>query len=798
VRDALREHGGRALLEGRLLKALSPNDPTNTQSGAIAEPIGAPTALDTTGASAVPAAATVTQTVDGTSDESSVASVRVDPTTEDMLPSPTELARAAMDAVRTALACEVERRVLTLNLGVDVQELLRVCEAHADMAAQDFYTKVLPLVRKKLALPDATPNRSEVVKACEELNIDPPEPREPVDERRMRRTFHELAKAYHPDTGGPGGEFFTRIATAYRVLRAYNDSLAPEAPPPSSGGAAGGHSGKGRRGGQNKGSARKATGTKASFHTEAGALDESAESPSGGSGEIAIATAPSMSRPAPAVAVESPHSRGSGDGAPVEASATDVSRQMASAPAKTALIPPNFDPTTLAPVPTDGSLRKMIVVHDTRDAGAGLVEATGYLGQYYTHTLSPSLGCAYARNLCGIACIAQFATPARVIAAGLGLRWGEYLFVRDTLPEKVERDLRAACGRPADHPHHISRIKIFMSASTEPGAGPALEVTRGLLRVFARYPIGRLVLQTRAPEVLKLLPALKALGDRVIVSLTVESDNDALWSDFKPPMVPRIRDRREAVEQLASQGITVNVAVSPCSRLRDPEGFADWIAQHATYCVVDAYTTGNGKGASCTGKTKLPVLYEERGLVWNDETAARTLYAHLLQRMGDRALWSEEGFNALATVPTRPAPRPAGPMNGSIKTKRWNDPGDPDDGFRLVVCRYRPRGVRKSDETWDAWWPNLGPSKDLHAAFYGKHGPPIGWGEYVRRYLNEVAAQQSAITMLAERVAAGDTITLLCSSACTDEQHCHRTLLEGLIMSTASQLHEQTDESACR
>ena len=27
-----------------------------------------------------------------------------------------------------------------------------------------------------------------------------------------------------------------------------------------------------------------------------------------------------------------------------------------------------------------------------------------------------------------------------------------------------------------------------------------------------------------------------------------------------------------------------------------------------------------------------------------------------------------------------------------IKTKRWNDPVEADDGYRLLVCRYRPRG----------------------------------------------------------------------------------------------------------
>ena len=47
-----------------------------------------------------------------------------------------------------------------------------------------------------------------------------------------------------------------------------------------------------------------------------------------------------------------------------------------------------------------------------------------------------------------------------------------------------------------------------------------------------------------------------------------------------------------------------------------------------------------------------------------------------------------------------------------IKTRRWNDPPDKDEGYRLLVTRYRPRGVAKADETWDAWEPKLGPSKN--------------------------------------------------------------------------------------
>ena len=116
-----------------------------------------------------------------------------------------------------------------------------------------------------------------------------------------------------------------------------------------------------------------------------------------------------------------------------------------------------------------------------------------------------------------------------------------------------------------------------------------------------------------------------------------------------------------------------------------------------------------------------------------------------------------------------------------IRTKRWDDPRDRDDGFRLLVTRYRPRGLPKAEETWDAWQPNLGPSKEPHAAAYGKAGLKFHWDDYRRRYLAEMRTQTAAIEELAKRVAAGETITLLCSSQCVRESRCHRSLLREMI-----------------
>lgn len=116
-----------------------------------------------------------------------------------------------------------------------------------------------------------------------------------------------------------------------------------------------------------------------------------------------------------------------------------------------------------------------------------------------------------------------------------------------------------------------------------------------------------------------------------------------------------------------------------------------------------------------------------------------------------------------------------------VRTKRWNDPVEPEDGFRLLICRYRPRGVRKEAEPWNASCPALAPSAELHAAVYGKTGPAIGWDEYARRFREQMLGAGYFIQSFAERVRQGETLTLLCSSACTDPARCHRTIVQELI-----------------
>lgn len=105
-----------------------------------------------------------------------------------------------------------------------------------------------------------------------------------------------------------------------------------------------------------------------------------------------------------------------------------------------------------------------------------------------------------------------------------------------------------------------------------------------------------------------------------------------------------------------------------------------------------------------------------------------------------------------------------------IRTKRVYEPKEPEDGLRLLVMRYWPRGVSKDQV--DEWERELGTSKELIKEWKGER---ISWEEFRARYKDEIREKRGLVEKWAERARKED-ITLLCG--CEDPDRCHRTLLK--------------------
>jgi uncharacterized protein YeaO (DUF488 family) len=49
----------------------------------------------------------------------------------------------------------------------------------------------------------------------------------------------------------------------------------------------------------------------------------------------------------------------------------------------------------------------------------------------------------------------------------------------------------------------------------------------------------------------------------------------------------------------------------------------------------------------------------------------------------------------------------------TIKLKSLRQSQEPSDGFRILITRFRPRYIKKENESWDAWYRELAPSRQL-------------------------------------------------------------------------------------
>ena len=116
-----------------------------------------------------------------------------------------------------------------------------------------------------------------------------------------------------------------------------------------------------------------------------------------------------------------------------------------------------------------------------------------------------------------------------------------------------------------------------------------------------------------------------------------------------------------------------------------------------------------------------------------------------------------------------------------IKIKRVYEKPEADDGYRVLVDKLWPRGMRKADLPYDYWAKELTPSTAARKAFGHK---AENFAAFKERYLGELNASDEAhacARQLEEDAAhAGDsTITLL--YAARDPKINHAVILRGWL-----------------
>jgi len=93
-----------------------------------------------------------------------------------------------------------------------------------------------------------------------------------------------------------------------------------------------------------------------------------------------------------------------------------------------------------------------------------------------------------------------------------------------------------------------------------------------------------------------------------------------------------------------------------------------------------------------------------------------------------------------------------------VRIARIYEAAGKDDGWRVLVDRLWPRGVKKEKARVDEWMKQVAPSDELRKWFGHK---AERWKEFERRYRAELAKKKELIQILAAMENKHGTVTLL-------------------------------------
>ncbi len=103
---------------------------------------------------------------------------------------------------------------------------------------------------------------------------------------------------------------------------------------------------------------------------------------------------------------------------------------------------------------------------------------------------------------------------------------------------------------------------------------------------------------------------------------------------------------------------------------------------------------------------------------------------------------------------------------------------EPEDGFRVLVSRYWPRGIAKDRQ--DLWLPGLGPSRELIREYKAGH---LDWEAFRVRFMEEFAADDKGryLDELLEKATESGTGKVILMCVCKDITHCHSTIIREML-----------------
>ncbi|PPK98905.1 DUF488 domain-containing protein [Parapedobacter indicus] len=113
-----------------------------------------------------------------------------------------------------------------------------------------------------------------------------------------------------------------------------------------------------------------------------------------------------------------------------------------------------------------------------------------------------------------------------------------------------------------------------------------------------------------------------------------------------------------------------------------------------------------------------------------------------------------------------------------IQIKRIYEVFSIDDGYRVLVDRFWPGGVKKEEARIDEWLKGVAPSQAL-IKWFGHQ--PEKWDSFYARYLDELF-DSAPLAHLMDLMEKHNTLTLLYSAK--DELHNHAIVIRDFLLLT--------------
>jgi DNA repair photolyase len=250
----------------------------------------------------------------------------------------------------------------------------------------------------------------------------------------------------------------------------------------------------------------------------------------------------------------------------------------------------------------------------------------------FTHSLNPYAGCVFGCKYCYVREL-----PVSIFREE---EWGAWIDIKTNAAELLEKELIKAKKR--------GPVALFMSSSTDPyqPIEYTSKLTRRLLEVMLKNQPDFLHVQTRSPLVTRDIDLFQQFGEKIRISMTIETDKEEVRKAFAPS-APPIPARMAALKEIKGAGIITQATIAPllpCSR-----EFPAKLKSIANRVTIDDFWMGDGRGGRRTEKLGIRRIYEDLGLEkWYNPSAFKVVLKMLQQEFQDAPIQlgvSKSGFS---------------------------------------------------------------------------------------------------------------------------------------------------------